>query len=31
VDHRVLDATLATPFLGDLVELLGDSDWLEQL
>ncbi len=31
VDHRVLDATQAVPFLGDLVELLADSDWLEQL
>ncbi len=31
VDHRVLDATQTTPFLNDLVELLSDSDWLEQL
>lgn len=31
VDHRVLDATQAVPFLNDLVELLADSDWLEQL
>ena len=31
VDHRALDATQAVPFLGDLVELLSDSDWLEQL
>ncbi len=31
VDHRVLDATQAVPFLHDLVELLGDKQWLEQL
>ncbi len=31
IDHRVLDATQAVPFLNDLVELLGDSNWLEQL
>jgi len=31
VDHRVLDATQAVPFLGDVVELLGDEQWLEQL
>ncbi len=31
VDHRVLDATQAVPFLNDLVELLANSDWLEQL
>jgi len=31
VDHRVLDATQAAPFLNDLVALLTDSDRLEQL
>jgi len=31
VDHGVLDATQAVPFLNDLVELLADSDWLAQL
>jgi len=31
VDHRVLDATQAVPFLNDMVELLADSDWLQQL
>ena len=31
VDHRTLDATQAVPFLGNLVELLGDEQWLEQL
>ncbi len=31
VDHRVLDATQAVPFLNDLIELLADSNWLQQL
>ena len=31
VDHRVLDATQAVPFLHDLIGLLADSDWLAQL
>ena len=31
VDHRALDATQAAPFLNDMVALLADSDWLEQL
>ena len=31
VDHRALDATQAAPFLNDIVELLADSEWLEQL
>ena len=31
VSRRVLDATQAVPFLNDLIELLADSNWLQQL